>query len=366
MASVVAVIPSMPTRVREPGMAPVVGTSAVPVGGVFAYHAALHNPEDKPVTQPTLAYDRLQLPVLAGHLAHDDAAVVHAALVSLRRLITDPAAAAKAHEVPHLLDELAAKSGIIAPPELVSIGRLATECLSLFIASPALRCDTLARPTVAAALHAALKCGDAECRRHAYAATAAAAEAVDSTAALVAGGFVQDLVARVAAEVAACTPAALAVGGGGTRSGAAPGVATLLAGALAALSRMVAHTSTDATDMALVHGAVPALFKCLHLPLPPLRGHLAGGAGDAARMRRASGLGMTALAAVEPVVGGSDDVTTAVHLAGKALMYIAFTTAGKVACIESPGGVALLVALVRSGVPSVVATAALAAIEWVP
>jgi hypothetical protein len=218
--------------------------------GVLVTHACLHDPVAKPAQQPTLAYDREQLPVLRRHLGSGDAATVAAALVSCRRLLHDHKGAHKAYGAEGLLDAWAALAEAASSPPATR--RLSLECLGLVLASPAARAATAERPLVAQALRASLSASDDACRLLAYAAVRNACEAHAGTAAILAGGFLDALVSRVLSEI--------------PETRRAPALPQAVLGAL---SRLVAVGGRPAVDDALRCGAVPALLDALRVEDAP-------------------------------------------------------------------------------------------------
>ena len=247
-------------------------------------HACLDNPSPKPATQPTLAYDRQQLPVLASHLQHEDSTVVHAAAVSLRRIVTLADSAYKIHEA-GLLDILAEKAQD-HESSVIEIAQISMECLKLCMQSPALRSVTAMHSDVLVAIRFCMYADDSTCRREAYGALAAAVEFHETANALVEAGFIRDVVLRIGAECDAL-----------------PASKDLLNTCLLALRRLTSHTTLPVIDGALAENAVPTLFQVLQNP---------------------------------------DACTDTVTRVAEIVLAIAVSAAGKVACIAVEGGVQLL------------------------
>lgn len=279
-------------------------------------------PVPKPDTQPTLAYEALQLPVIAEHLKRDDAAIVHAAAVSLKRLITDHKAALMVHEA-GLLEILAARSTLNG--DFVAIGRLALECIGDCLSSPALRPVTMSNAHVVAALKEAFTFEDVESRRLAYACVAHAAEHMETALVAASAGFVADVVARIAVEMA------------GGAAAAAPQLLQLTL----ALRRLVQHPSSPAVVKALDASAVATLYALL----ADVLGVLApGGGGDAGVLSAGSAAAASGSGTAPTAVTLRALQAVAMH-STDALMYCCFHPRGKAAAIEDGGaGLATLVA----------------------
>jgi hypothetical protein len=256
---------------------------------VIESHCCLDNPVAKPETQPTLAYDRIQLPVISAHLRHADSAVVHAALVSLRRLLTTHDSSYKAHEA-GLFDILSVKARL-ADEDSLPINRLALQAIRLTLESPGLRLATVTNPDVVEALKHCMHSSDMECRGQTYFSLSAAAEKHDSAVELLNASFMSEIVARISSETAAL-----------------PSTDNVLSVVLAALRRLLSHTGTVAAEKALESEAVTALFAVLNSP-----------------------------SATNATLAG----------AAEAIMQVAFESAGKVACIAVPDSVRTLLTLAR-------------------
>jgi hypothetical protein len=112
---------------------------------VIYTHAVRDNPIEKPSTQPTLAFDKLQQPVLASHLQSDDPLVIAAALVSLKRILSNVLSAPAAHDsgVAQLLGQLAESFQCDDEHASLEIRQDALRCIKLILSSPASRTESL-------------------------------------------------------------------------------------------------------------------------------------------------------------------------------------------------------------------------------
>lgn len=238
---------------------------------VIQAHAAADNPTPKPVTQPTRAFDRLQLPVLNTHLLNagtlpaehggdastpKDDGITFAALISLRRILTDHKSAFNAHDSGILsslagLADLVRGGGVASPDgvDRLEISRMATDALRMIMTSPALRTESIRHPAVCAALMKGIADGDDACRMLSYEALEAASIAHDAAASMVHAQFVHALVQRV--------PLELKLHGAHAAREDAP----LLHVALRVLRALLRVRDAPAVAVALSHGAVGLLLQ---------------------------------------------------------------------------------------------------------
>lgn len=276
-------------------------------------HAVLAEPVGK--EHPTLAYDRMQCRVLSVHLSSPDGATQLAGLISLQRLVTDEKTAYKVHEA-GLLDQLAHLA--LSAAATAEIRRISLDCISYLLASPALRTRTFSRPSITATLRAAVAHGeDLHLRATACRGLRDLAETAEGCAALLAADFVPHIVSRIEPELASVPD----VGG-----------IAVFAALLRLLRALLSHTESPAVEAALEAGVVPRLTHVIGGGIASLRlnhdGLLEGAEAAAAAAATAAG--------ARPLPRA--DADECVRLACEALMFAAFPTSGKRACMQrSPG-----------------------------
>ena len=294
---------------------------------VLVSHTVRDNPEPKPSFQPTLAFDKLQQPVLKEHLASDDPRVVAAALVSLQRILSSHLAARAAHE-----SGVLASLGSIAraydggdPTVSLPIRRDALRCIALVLASPAHRVESLSLPEVADSLRVTLADADEEIRLLAGTALATGAGSLDACRALTQLGFVATILAQLRVETshsparphghgaASSPPPALFAGGSAAAASAQ----------LRALVSILAQPDSGAAVAAcLAVDAQGTLAQALAVSF-------AAAGGDESR-----------------AVAAAEAASLERHVLGlRAVMPLAFDAAGREACAGHPTLIRTLLAL---------------------
>ncbi len=305
-------------------------------------HANRAEPVDKPGTQPHLAYDRLQAPMLLLHLQSPDEEEQRQALISCRALLGKETNVAAFQQEPGLVPHLAWAAEAHGD---LRHRRVALDCLGLLLRAPtALRTATLAASS--SALRASASVPDSASRLTAYASLASAADGIACAEACVREGFVGVLVSRVAEE--ALSYAAL------------PG---LLDGALAALRGLIENGGqADAVEAALAaQPSAPApLLECLSLhraSATTLAGALAclGALCGDVRGKRAVLGEPGSVDKLLDLIAGKDAAVAAA--AAKVVMALAVEDDGKRAVLDSPKGFNPLVGLLKpsSSTPALIA-----------
>lgn len=300
---------------------------------VLVSHTVRDNPEPKPSFHPTLAFDKLQQPVLREHLGSEDPRVVAAALISLQRIISSHLAARAAHE-----------SGVLA--SLGSIARVydggdhavslpirrdALRCIALILASPAHRVESLSLPKVADALRATLADADEEIRLLAGTALATGAGSLDACRALTQLGFVATILAQLRVETSHSPAHPHAAHPHGHGASSSPPAALFAGGSAAAASAQLRAL----VSILAQPDSGAAVAACLAVDA---QGTLAQ-ALAASFAAAGGGAGSRAVAAVEAT-------SLERHVLGlRAVMPLAFDAAGREACAGHPTLIRTLLAL---------------------
>jgi hypothetical protein len=302
-------------------------------------------PVAKPSTQPHLAYDELQAPVLLLHLrSSDEEERTRQALISTRTLLGKELNVAAVQQEAGFVQHLAWAAESHGD---LRHRRIALDCLGLLLRAPtALRTGTLL--AASSALRASAAAPDAVSRLTAYAALASASDAVGCAEACVREGFVGVLVARVSEEALsyAVRP-------------------ELLDGALAALRGLIENGGqADAVEAALsASPSAPAplletlaLHRAAPATLCGALGCLGALCGDVRGKRAVLSEAGSVNSLMDLVAGPEAQVAAA---AAKVVMALAVDDDGKRAVLDCPRGFQPLIALLRptSSTPALIAAA---------
>lgn len=296
---------------------------SLPDSNVFVLHNVKADPKPKAVTNPGLAYERLQCTVLSQHLRSSDPAIKSAALISLQRLVTDDKTALKIHEA-GLLDQLA-ELVLTEASEYkdTDIPRMALDCIGATLASPALRLKTFERPPIVAALRACINSELETMRRITYRALRFVAETPLGCEALLKEGFAADIVSRVGPELR------FAVSGEAESASQAFSLLLLI---LHVCRDLASHTGSSAVDKLLEEGAaVPVLTEVIV----------------------SSGRFLEDLRASPDFDDYSLNQAEAVRLAADCLMSLAMPAQGKRQCLRGEGTVDALLNVCKAGADAV-------------
>jgi hypothetical protein len=163
---------------------------------VIQEHHVRGDPIPKPLTQPTLAFDRDQAPVLLRHLRSEDDETVRQALISCRTLLSRHKNAAAIQQEAGMIEHLCL---IASSHPSIQHSRIALECIQNALNSPSNRTWMISQ--CSAILRASAESSDTSSRATAYSAMALVGDSIEAAEAAVQEGFVATLVSRLEQEI---------------------------------------------------------------------------------------------------------------------------------------------------------------------